>query len=338
MSASEHRDPQAERRLWEEACREQKQRRARFCSSSFELLPLYTQDDPDPGGLGWLEHYLEFLVQMKPFCEAGHLTIVPTRRPGRYNIDGSYVDPPLYALACKELNTEESEVRRIMREMAVDLIPWMSNENIDHYAHWCRRPLCEFYDDMDRANQIGAHYIAHNDYVMRLIDRISHDWEHLPKPWRHSPLFRTSIPSRIRLPYLENLPSKDMLSLREESLAWNRWVQSLERAFRLAHDMARDGGETDERFKQAYKEEIADTSEDLRKAVRKETAGALLKETTYQFTLAGLAVQVLEPGSFVLHLSAVVPGLLHLLTRVLFKSRSPSLLYNHYSALRSGPD
>jgi methylmalonyl-CoA mutase, N-terminal domain len=50
MSASEHRDPQAERQLWEAACREQKQRRTQFRSSSFELAALYTPDDPAVAG------------------------------------------------------------------------------------------------------------------------------------------------------------------------------------------------------------------------------------------------------------------------------------------------
>jgi methylmalonyl-CoA mutase, N-terminal domain len=52
MSASERPDPQAEREQWEAACREQKQRRSQFRTSSFELLPLYTPDGPAAGDRG----------------------------------------------------------------------------------------------------------------------------------------------------------------------------------------------------------------------------------------------------------------------------------------------
>ena len=154
----------------------------------------------------------------------------------------------------------------------------------------------------------------------------------MPKQFKHSPLFKTSISSQITLPNLNDIDEKDMLLLRKESKQWNYWIDSVEKIFRLTHNLLQDGGEIDETFVQAYKEEISDKAEDLKKEIIKSSTNSVLKQQIYNFTVFFIASLIIDPSKISI-IPFAVPSLLQILSQILFKSHGDKALYNHYSSL-----
>jgi len=278
--------------------------------------------------------YFEFLLDLKPFVEHGYASIIPPKARGRRSLDGVWVEPEFWQLAELETKGWNSEPGRIVREMILSMDhKGVNASNIDQMSHWGRPVLSQFYDDMFRANQLGGSYIVPNRFILRLMEERADAWDSLPKPWKHSPLFRTAISAEIELPDLSALSVKDMLELRRSSELWDKWRLSVEKAFTKTQMLASQGGDTDERFGQAFREEIRDTAAELQREVQGRSLAKHGRSALATFTLGAFATMILHPLAEVSMAVPATGALLQLLRDVLFKHPKGNCLYNHYSML-----
>jgi len=277
--------------------------------------------------------YFQFLLSLKPFVENGYASIIPPKAGGRRSPDGSWVEPEYWELAEKETRGWNSKPGQIIREMILSMEHKAVNaSNIDGMSHWGRIPLSRLYDDMAWANQVGGHYIVPNRFILSVIGERADVWESLPKAWKHSPLFRTTIPAEIELPDLSAFPVKNMLQLRKNTDLWSKWQSTIETAFARTSQLTSEDDTIDAGFAQAYREEIQDKAADLRRQIEAQSPRNLARSALFTFTVAVMSCLIVDPSS--VPVSALAAGgLLKLLSDILFKRSEGECLYNHYSML-----